>query len=333
MFYLGENIRTTPADILIPISVEELVEKIRDTTSHLAQETIRLRRIAQLDLKTFKKMKLTLPYFIASSFSKKQRSSENFIESYALIIDFDDCLKTPSQSKQLLGQIKSQPEVFITFVSPNGCGIKIVLAFKEPLDDLQLFKRFYIDYVRNFAERIKLLGTLDTRTSDATRVCFLVHDANVYYNPNALKLDWQLWAEKNPPALPKKQQSTASAKQKSTLTPEVHREIVLKVNPKAPVKPKRDPHVPLLLKEVIQPIQTVLENAEITVLEIKPIHYGLKISCKQLHQLAEINVFYGKRGFSVVMSAKTTTSAELNKRVYQLVFNYLFNIHPDASES
>lgn len=334
MFYLGKNIRSSPAEVLVPISVQGLVETIQNPNSSLANETSRLRRIAQIDPKTFKTMKLTLPYFIPATFKDNCRHSDNFIEIKGLVIDFDDCLKTPAQSQQLISQITQQPDVFLAFVSPNGRGIKVVFSLAAPLNDLHLFKRFYLDYARDFAERVRLLGTLDTRTSDATRVCFLIHDANVYYNASAVTLNWQLWAEKNTSATVEHEAEflpTASEMTKMPLTPEIHRELVLKVNPKAPVKPKIEPHVPLLLKEVEEPIRKLLKKNGITVLEIRHIHYGLKIYCKVPPQLAEVNVFYGKRGFSVVMSAKAATSAELNKRVYELVFEYLFNVATNAT--
>jgi hypothetical protein len=46
--------------------------------------------------------------------------------------------------------------------------------------------------------------------------------------------------------------------------------------------------------------------------------------------LAEVNVFYGKKGFSVVKSAKTAVDDKLNDQVYQLIFNFLFYSNNDA---
>lgn len=333
MFYIGKNVRASPPEQLIPTTADALVATIKDSGSELARETTRLRRIAQIDPKTFKSMKTTLPYFIAATFVDNLRHSDNFIEINALILDFDNCLKTPAQSHDLKKQITSHPEVFMAFVSPNGSGLKIVLRLAEPLSNLPLFKQFYLDYARQFAEHVRLLGTLDTRTSDATRVCFLVHDPNLCYNPNALPLNWQLWAAKNQldANAAADKQPTPLETTKPKLSPELHRELVLKINPKAPVKPPREPHVPLLLQELEEPLRQLLQENGIEVLEIRPIHYGLKLCCKLAPQLAEVNVFYGKRGFSVVMSPKAATSPDLNKRVYALVFAYFFNTPPDAT--
>lgn len=328
MLFEGKNIRQSPPETLLPITFLELFEKIINTKNELPHETTRLRRVAEVDKKVYTAMKVKLPYFIAASFKENIRNSDNFTEIYALLIDFDDCLKTPVQTNDLKRKIADQPDVTLAFTSPNGRGIKVICRLEEPITDIHLFKDYYLDFARNFAERLNILGTLDTRTSDVTRICFLAHDAAAHFNKNAMKLNWRLWAQ-NQPNMPPQDLSTEQGtdlwtNSRPELNDDIHRQLRLKVNPKAPVRQKIPPHVPVLLQTISQDVRLLLENNGITVSEIEPIHYGLKFSCIAATSLAEVNVFYGKKGFSVVKSAKTAVNDKLNDQVYRLIFDFLF---------
>jgi hypothetical protein len=328
------NIRQSPPEALIPTTLAEIYQQIRSSVNELSRETTRLRRIAQVDKKVYTSMKVKLPYFIAATFKEDCRHSDNFVEISALTIDFDDCLKTPIQSKDLKQKIAEQPDVVLAFTSPNGRGIKVVCLLEEPIDDIQLFKAYYLDFARNFAERLSILGTLDTRTSDVTRICFLAHDTTAYFNASAVKLNWRLWVQNQtfvPPQEPTTEQITGLLiESKPELNEDIHRQLRLKINPRAPVRQKIPPHVPVLLQTISNDARLLLENNGITVSEIVPIHYGLKFSCIVATALAEVNVFYGKKGFSVVKSAKTAVDDKLNDQVYQLIFNFLFYSNNDA---
>jgi hypothetical protein len=332
MLFFGKNIRLSPPETLEEISFENLFNLITDPTSELANQSLRLRRIVELDKKVYGSLKLQLPYFIVASFRDNIRHSDNFLEIGAIIIDFDDCFKTPIQANDLKLKITKQPEVCLAFTSPNGRGVKLVCLLEEPITDSLLFKNYYLDFARNLADRLNILGTLDTRTSDTTRICFLAHDLSAYFKPNALKLNWKLWAEKNHQEILKEAEENLSANLKPIISNNIHRQLQLIVNPKAPVRQKMPPHVPALLLTISDELRLILENNGLTVSEIKPINYGLKFQCVMVSSHAEINVFYGKRGFSVVKSPKTMVSQELNEKVYQLIFDYLFNTIHNASK-
>ena len=47
---------------------------------------------------------------------------------------------------------------------------------------------------------------------------------------------------------------------------------------------------------------------------------------KQGYRKAEVNVFFGKRGFSVVKSPKTGTDAALMDLLYGILFAHLFPV-------
>lgn len=59
------------------------------------------------------------------------------------------------------------------------------------------------------------------------------------------------------------------------------------------------------------------------VTEIHNIQYAKKIRARLGHRDAEINLFYGKRGFSVVISPRLGTDEELNTLLADLVKRFL----------
>ena len=61
----------------------------------------------------------------------------------------------------------------------------------------------------------------------------------------------------------------------------------------------------------------------VEIYEIVSIQYGKKLQFRMGQKLAEVNLFYGKRGFSVVQSPRCGTSADLNELMSQLIDSFL----------
>ena len=87
---------------------------------------------------------------------------------------------------------------------------------------------------------------------------------------------------------------------------------------------KVEPYVPQQLDEIMNELKKYVEDTGIMLYEVKNIQYGKKLRFKMGQKLAEINLFYGKHGFSVVQSPKTGTSAELNELMSQLVNSFIW---------
>lgn len=71
-------------------------------------------------------------------------------------------------------------------------------------------------------------------------------------------------------------------------------------------------------------IEKLCQQAGLEVLEQMPIQYGVKIMVKQGYRKAEANVFYGKKGYSIVISPKTGTDKNLNELLHQILFTFFF---------
>ena len=73
-------------------------------------------------------------------------------------------------------------------------------------------------------------------------------------------------------------------------------------------------------------LQKHLFNAGIVLYETINIQYGKKLRFKVGSRLGEINIFYGKHGFSVVYSPRTGTSSEVNELTAALIEEFLVSL-------
>lgn len=323
--YIGRNIRANPPEALSLIEPEQLLHLLSAGDSPLVTEVARLRKLAQLDKKAYATAKLGLPYLIGATFGGNIRNTDNFEAIHYLVLDFDQCLQSPVQSQHLRQRIALRSEVWLMFVSPNGSGLKVWFRLQEPCTDPLVFKEFYRAFSSKFAEDIDLLGTLDTRTCDVTRVCFLSHDSATYYAPKATPLNWQHWqAKQDEFGDLNLDQEIIELPTKPPLNAAVYQQMLQKVNPKAPARPRDEPHVPALVESVQAKLVTLLEAQGIGIEQLVRLPYGLKFCCMRQLKRAEVSVFYGKRGFSVVKTPKSGTDSVLTDEVYTLMYNLLF---------
>ena len=97
-----------------------------------------------------------------------------------------------------------------------------------------------------------------------------------------------------------------------------------KLNPKSSPKTEtKQAFVPERLNEIIDNLKQFIEATGVQVTEIINIQYAKKIRARLGQREAEINLFYGKRGFSVVISPRSGTNEELNDLLAEIVNNFL----------
>lgn len=98
------------------------------------------------------------------------------------------------------------------------------------------------------------------------------------------------------------------------------------LNPKAVSREKIVPYVPQQLNEIMGSLKSYVEETGIQLYEIINIQYGKKLRFRMGMKLGEINLFYGKNGFSVVQSPRCGTSADFNELMFQLVNSFIYTI-------
>ena len=87
-------------------------------------------------------------------------------------------------------------------------------------------------------------------------------------------------------------------------------------------KAKKDFFVPQEIESVMVNLRELIEETGVKIVEERDIQYGkqLSLSCKM--RRAELNIFFGRRWFSVVELPRHGTSSELNSIMGQLIRDY-----------
>ena len=99
------------------------------------------------------------------------------------------------------------------------------------------------------------------------------------------------------------------------------------LNPDAKLlKKKPDVYVPDQLNTIIGNLVSFVEHTGLVVSEVIDIQYGKKLRISMGLKQAEVNVFYGRRGFSVVKSPRSGTSEELNEITADLIQTFIYQL-------
>ena len=77
------------------------------------------------------------------------------------------------------------------------------------------------------------------------------------------------------------------------------------------------------LDEMFSLLKPYIEEIGVVISEVINIQYGKKIRFKMGLKQAEINLFFGKKGFSVVQSPRSGTNAELNQLMAELINEFI----------
>ena len=121
-----------------------------------------------------------------------------------------------------------------------------------------------------------------------------------------------------------KKQEKTEPKEKTKLPDDIFSEIKQKLNPKIKKRKEKNIYVPEKLNTIIDKIKERTEEFNIKIIEIININYGKQIRFELKHYWGELNIFYGKKGFSLVKSAKQKCNAELNDIMYKIICQILF---------
>lgn len=334
MISAGVNI-TSGTDPLRKVTVKYFYDSLRNPRPEILSSIRQLRIAREIDGKQYNLLKRRLPYLVCGMFNPPYRKTENFAYVEYFIIDIDHLSDKGFSITELRKSIEKDERVVLSFLSPSEDGLKVFFKLKERCYDSGLYSVFYKAFLLEFSKQYALQQVVDTRTSDVTRACFISVDPDAYYNPNATSVDMNAFINSdNPFALfeQKRQQekimkanaSSSSSKEPNTSDPdkEVIERIKQLLNPK--VKKERDiVFVPHELDEMMAILKPYVEQTGVGITEVINIQYGKKIRFKMGMKQAEVNLFFGKKGFSIVQSPRTGTNADLNKLMADLITGFI----------
>ena len=335
---LGINIQSAD-DPLKKIEESELYNRIVHPEACVEAKIRQLRIAYQIAPKQYSEQKRTLPYVVCGIFNPPYRKSENFGYTDCFVLDIDHLSEKGLTVDAVKNRIRNDERVLLSFASPSEDGVKLMFRLHERCYDSGLFSVFYKEFLRRFSELYQLEQVADKRTSDVTRACFLSVDRDAYFNSNCELVDMGLYVQQSDPLsmfdLMAKQKKAEKEQQPvedaSTMPSDPDKEIMEKIkqclhpNSKT-IKKRPDAFVPEQLNMIIEDLVTYIQNTGLVVSDIIDIQYGKKIRVTMGLKQAEVNLFFGKRGFSVVKSPRSGTNDELNDVTAQLIMSFVYQL-------
>lgn len=336
MLSVGVNLIMS-SDTLKKVTVDYLYHSLRNPRPEIEARICQLRIIRDLDKKQYAKLKRQLPYIVCGMFNPPYRKTENFAYTEYFIVDIDNFSEKGLNLSTIRKQVEQDERVMLSFLSPSKDGLKLLFHLKERCYDAGIYSLFYKAFINEFSKQYHLEQVVDERTSDVCRACFVSIDPDAFYRPNVVSVDINSFLpvsdvtsmfdlkrnlEQQVKSAKLKEESGEKVRDPDT---EVMDRIKNLLQPKMQQKKleKKEPYIPECLDDIIGDLKKYIEDTGIIVYEIVNIQYAKKIRCKMGSRLGEVNLFYGKRGFSVVQSPRSGTSTELNALLADLVTSYL----------
>lgn len=322
MISLGKNIKQ-PNDPLEKISMNMLADKIKAPNPTFIDFINQLRNMLAIDSKQYRNYKTRLPYIVAAVFNPRFRKIENFARAGYFILDIDHLTQKDIDINSMFEKLKADPRVALMFRSPSNDGLKVFFKLKESFYDHGKYSMFYKLFAHQFGEEYSLSQVVDKRTSDVSRACFVSYDPDVWRNEDCIEIqadkyvnfDDELQIGELNSILKQKEKETPNDIKEENIAQDMPDELIAqireKLNPKLKIKKERQVIVPEQLKTIVDLVKINLLEYNIEIEEIIDINYGKQFRMKLGHHRAEVNVFYGKRGFTVVKSTKSGLNTDL----------------------
>lgn len=335
MIMFGSNIQSVD-DPLKKMQESELYQCIVHPEPYVEAKIRQLRVAYQIAPKQYNEQKRTLPYIVCGIFNPPFRKTENFGYTECFVIDIDHLSDKSFTVNSVKARIRDDKRILMAFTSPSEDGLKVMFRLRDRCYDAGLFSLFYKEFLRSFSEQYHLEQVADKRTSDITRACFLSVDSEAFINNDCETIEMGLYVKPSDSlalfdlmAKQKKEEKEMPSTAKSTVIDpdkEIMERIKLCLNPAKPIKNKVEAFVPDQLNMIIDDLVAYIQDTGLVVSDIINIQYGKKIKICMGMKLAEINLFFGKRGFSVVKSPRNGTNAELNDLTSQLIQSFIYQL-------
>lgn len=336
MISAGRNVKSS-SEALVKVPVRHLYDALRNPRQEVMALLGQLRVARSINPKLYPELKTQLPYFVCAMFNPPYRKTENFAYTEYFVVDIDHISEKGIVLSTLRERIESDCRTLLCFKSPGGDGLKVMFRLSERCYDAGLYKVFYKLFLAKFSRQYDLQQVVDSHTCDVARACFMSNDKEAYYNPDAeavciadyinpdmnvqeafdLKHEAEKEAQKGDLAEKEREYNKEPEPDKIA---EIKQQLGLKSK-----KPKQERYtfVPEPLNSIVEGLREYIESYDISVREVINIQYGKKLRMTIEDKRAEINLFYGKRGFTVVQSPRSGTDMAANEVAAMVVQHYI----------
>ena len=347
MLSFGKHI-TQKDDLLNPIEVRQLYDTIKQPDEATLSLLNRLRLVQTIDKKQYGVMKRELPYIVCGIFNPPYRRIENFGYIEYFIIDIDHIAEKGLELDALRTKLTADNRVMLCFISPSEDGLKLLFRLSEKCHDAGQYSLFYKTFIRAFAVQYGFEQVMDTVTSDVSRACFMSYDPAAFFNPAAESIIMKDYVDFDNPFVAgeikrniKQEEKEQKMEKPEKPVPDDAAIAYIKERLQAKTRiPRQKPRifVPDELEQILEKLLQFIGESGIQVENVENIQYGKKFRFRAGAAHAEINLFFGKRGFSVVKSPKQGTSEHLNDLMVSYISSFiedyvLINSKPDFNNS
>ncbi|MEN9444694.1 MAG: hypothetical protein RIS47_1584, partial [Bacteroidota bacterium] len=287
-----------------------------------------------LDLARYKALKLQLPYVVAARFNPAYRNKTNFAATDYFILDIDHVANAQIDMNTLKEKLSTDDRVELLFASPGGDGLKLFFRLNERCFDGTKYAVFYKHFAEQFGLLHNIQGLIDTRTCDVSRACFLSADTEAYFNPNAEAVQMENFVNfENSDEFQQVFELDFRPKkdivpiEKPALSVDIFAEIKAQFTERKRIDPpKKTFAAPKEVDVLLELIRERLMTYGIELRDTRAIQFGSQLTFGYQNKWAEMNVFYGKKGYSLVKSTKNGSHAELCDLVYLMVRELLADL-------
>lgn len=171
----------TDTEVVNKIQSDKIIQKIIDEVRQC---------MANNDLETAEKKKSELPAVTFSARFAGGRRYDKLVEYIGEIsLDFDK--KSTDELQRIRQAAANCPYTHLSFLSPRGSGYKITVrtsladgTLPQSAEEVRRYHTHAYDQVSALYEEI-CQTDIDEACKDMTRLCYLSHDENIYFNPNS----------------------------------------------------------------------------------------------------------------------------------------------------
>lgn len=184
--YLKDGFNKNPS----VIEIDEAVSMIKSGSNGLEQQTLRIRKLTG---ETRQKAKRYLPTIMPCGIFVDGKQDQHVTSHTGLLVfDYDKDIGQLSQFRQQLIEGPFSESLVLLFISPSGNGLKAIYR----LDGVPQIEEHKLVY-DNVAGRLPKgwAGAQD----NISRLCYLCYDPDVYFNPAAQGITWEIIRKKHKP--------------------------------------------------------------------------------------------------------------------------------------
>lgn len=315
-------------DPLQKASEEVVLRKIKNPSDQFMGQIMQLRTLKSLDEKMYKKQKTSLPYFVCSSFHPLIRRKENFAAATHFILDLDRCPQHNIEIGELKRKLSEDQLIRGMFISPGADGLKVLFKLSERITDPGIFSLFYKSFLLEFSRKYQLEQVVDFVTHDVTRACFFSADPEAYDNPHAIAVNVfdfvseDSITDNNKIVMDFREKQSgkdSETSEKIPISDDVLALIRQRLRPEKQIRAKKEVYVPDELNVLMPVVRERLKELELDLQEESAIQFGKKLRIGKGLLWAEINVFFGRKGYSIVRTTKTGSNDEMGEIVASLI--------------